>query len=42
METIDCLGHAYTVYGRWGLDIESQQTPINQFSLKEKQSRVLF
>lgn len=36
METIDCLGHAYTVYGRWGLDIKSQQNPYKSIFIERK------
>lgn len=36
---IDCLGHAYTVYGNWGLEIWSEQTAKSIFN-KRKQFRI--
>lgn len=34
---IDCLGHAYTVpvYGKWGLEIWSQQTSKSIFNKRK-------
>lgn len=32
---IDCLGHAYTVYGKWGLEIWSEQTAKSIFNKRK-------